>query len=228
MREETTVYVVDGEQAARKETVEIVRSKGLGVRECESAEQLLGELPPESRPECFIVNADLPGISGLELQQRLCNSGKHSPLVMTGGGDVRTAVRAMQQGAVTFLQRPCCAQELSAAIELALDRASQQQATQRQKDELRDRFQQLTLSERDVLARVIEGQPNRRIASEMDLGLRTVELRRSNIMRKTGATNLSELIRRAIEVDFPNSLAAPASEAGKSNGETVVDEPAAS
>jgi two-component system, LuxR family, response regulator FixJ len=223
MREETTVYVVDSDQAARESISAIARSKGVRVREFESGEALLTELPA-GNPACLIVDADLPGVSGLDLQRQLQQSGQSPPAVMVSNqGDVRTAVKAMQQGAVTFLQKPCAGEELSAAIDAALDKANQQQETKRHKQELRDRFEQLTLSEREVLSRVLEGQPNRRIANEMDIGLRTVELRRSNIMRKTGASNLTELVRLAIEVDFPNGLTAPtASEAGKSNGEPVA------
>jgi len=222
MSEETTIYVVDSDQAARESIAAIARSKGVRVREFESGEALLTELPAGS-PACLIVDADLPGLSGLDLQLQLQEAGQSPPAVMVSNqGDVRAVVKAMQQGAVTFLQKPCAQNELSDAIDAALDRASQQQETKRQKQELRHRFEQLTLSEREVLSRVLEGQPNRRIANEMDIGLRTVELRRSNIMRKTGASNLSELVRLAIEVDFPNGLAAPTSEAGKSNGEPVA------
>jgi FixJ family two-component response regulator len=223
MSEETTVYVVDGDQAARESIAAIAKSKGVRVREFESGEALLTELSAGGLA-CLIVDADLPGVSGLDLQQQLQEAGQSPPAVMVGNhGDVRAAVRAMQQGAVTFLQKPCRQDELSAAIDAGLDKASQQHEAKRQKEDLRNRFEQLTLSEREVLSRVLEGQPNRRIATEMDIGLRTVELRRSNIMRKTGASNLSELVRLAIEVDFPNGLAAPAAnEPGKSNGEPVA------
>jgi two-component system, LuxR family, response regulator FixJ len=224
MSEDATVYVIDNDQAARESVAAIVRSKGVQVRELESGEALLAELPTDGHL-CLIVDVDLPGLSGLELQPRLQQAGKSLPVVMVGRPDVAVAVKAMQQGAVTYLQKPCSREELTAAIEVALERASRQQAERRQKEDLRNRFEQLTASERQVLTRVIEGQPNRQIADEMDIGLRTVELRRSNIMRKTGASNLCELIRLSIEVGFPNGLATVASEAGKSNGEPVADQP---
>lgn len=219
MNQETTIYVVDGDQSARESMALVARSKGLQVRECESAEALLSAFQAGNQA-CLIVEAQLPGISGLELQQRLNGAGKLAPIVMVGANpDVRTAVRAMQQGAVTFLPKPCSTEELSAAIDTALERSSQHQSALQQMQGLRERFGQLSASEREVLSRVIEGQSNKRISTEMDLGLRTVELRRSNIMRKTGASNLSELIRLAIEVGFPGEVPAPAAEdrAGQSS-----------
>jgi FixJ family two-component response regulator len=226
MSEETTVYVVDSDQVARESIAAIAKSKGLRVRELESGQALLTELSAGGLA-CLIVDADLPGVSGLDLQKQLQEAGHSLPAVMVGNhGDVRTAVRAMQQGAVTFLQKPCGQDELSAAIDTALDKVYRQQEVKRQSQELQSRFEQLTLSEREVLSRVIEGQANRKIATEMDIGLRTVELRRSNIMRKTGASNLSELIRLAIEVNFPNGLSTPpATEPAKSNGEPVASQP---
>jgi two-component system response regulator FixJ len=223
MNQDTTVYVVDGDDAARMSMAAIARSKGLQVRELKSGEALLAQLPADGRL-CLIVDVDLPGLSGLELQPQLQQGGEALPLVMVGQPDVRVAVRAMQQGAVTYLPKPCSQEELTVAIDAALERASQHQAERQQKEDLRGRFEQLTSSEREVLARVMEGQPNRQMAGEMDIGLRTVELRRSNIMRKTGASNLSELIRLAIEVNFPNGLAALPGEEARPKDEPLVAE----
>jgi FixJ family two-component response regulator len=187
---------------------EIARSKGLEVREYESAEQVFGELPSANGCACLVADG-VQNASGLELLRRLRGAGRLTPTVIVGPDEARPAVRAMQHGAVTYLPKPCDSQELSAAIDAALEQASQQHHVTRQKEELRQRFEQLTASEREVLARVMEGQPNRQIANEMDIGLRTVELRRSNIMRKTGANNLLELTRLTIEVNFPQGLATP-------------------
>ena len=224
MSEETTVFVVDSDQAARQSIAAVAKAKGVRVKELESGEALLAEMSSNGRL-CLIVDVDLPDVSGLDLQPQLQQAGKSLPIVMVGQPDVRVAVRAMQQGAITYLPKPCSQDEVTAAIDAALEQARQHEAQRRQQEELRNRFEQLTASEREVLTRVIEGQPNRRIAGEMDIGLRTVELRRSNIMRKTGANNLSELIRLAIQVDFPNGLAAPVSEGAKSNGEPVEEQP---
>jgi FixJ family two-component response regulator len=229
MSEETTVYVVDSDQAARESMAAIAGSKGVQVREFGSGEKLLAEWSAGGLA-CLIVDADLPGLSGLDLQQQLQEAGQLPPaVVVSERGDVRAAVRAMQQGAITFLQKPCDPAELSAAIDAALQRATLQEDARRHQAELRNRFEQLTRSEREVLSRVMEGQANRRMANDLDLGLRTVELRRSNIMRKTGASNLSELIRLAIEAGFPDSLTPlpPVVEANKSSGEPIAEGEAA-
>lgn len=218
MSEETTVYVVDSDRAERESIAAIARSKGVTVREFESNEAFLAEVSPAKRA-CVILDADQ------DVQMQLDQTGASPPVVMVGRGDVRAAVRAMQQGAVSYLAKPVDRDELNAALDIALQRAGQQQLNHGRQD-LRTRFEQLTASEREVLSRVIDGQPNRRIAGDLDMGLRTVELRRSNIMRKTGAANLSELIRLAIEVDFPKGLALPAArEVDKTPGEPNAEWP---
>jgi two-component system, LuxR family, response regulator FixJ len=219
MREET-VFIVDDDPQARELVAAIARSKGWQVREYESAEALLGADRGTGK-SCVVLEVQLPGLSGLELQSRLAANGDFVPAVfVTAHGDVPTAVQAMQQGAVTFLQKPASSDALSQAIELGLRRSEEHYAAAQETQDLRDRFAQLTASERNVLERVIQGQPNKQIATEMDIGLRTVELRRSHIMRKTGAASLTHLIRLAIEVGFPDDLppetARPAESAGSS------------
>ena len=203
MSAEATVFLVDDDAAVRESIAALARSKGLKVLEYESAEAFLANR--NAGRGCLLVELRLPGMSGLELQQKLQEAGRAVPTVFISAfGDVPTAVRAMQQGAVTFLEKSCDPADLWAGIELALKQGNRRQSSSESQEALRERFAQLTESEREVLARVVEGQPNKRIAAELDIGLRTVELRRSNIMRKTGANSFSELIRLAIEVDFPN------------------------
>src|SRR5262245_57896237 len=137
MSMDATGYVIDNDRAARESLAAIVRSKGVQVRELESGEALLAELPTDGHL-CLIVDVDLPGLSGLELQPRLQPGGKPLPLAMVGGPDVRVAVQAMQQGAITYLQKPCSREELTAAIDVALERASTLHAERRQKEELRN------------------------------------------------------------------------------------------
>src|SRR5436190_18468146 len=145
MSEESTVYIVDADSLARRSMAEIARSKGLEVREYDSAERLSGELPSIPGRACLIADAVLAE-PGLQLQH-LHKNGKSLPTVAVGPHDVRIAVRSMQQGAVTFLSKPCDPQELSAAIDAALERASQQQQAGQIKADLRQLFEQLTASE---------------------------------------------------------------------------------
>lgn len=211
MSDLATVFVVDDDPAARESVAAVVESKGLVVKQFESAEQFLAQFADEACA-CLLVDVRMAGMSGIDLQQQLAEAGRSIPtIIITGYGDVATAVQAMQNGAVTFLEKPCSQEELWRSIELALHRAGLLQKASQRKTELADRFNRLTANERQVLQRVMEGQPNKRIASELDIGLRTVELRRSHIMKKTEANSLSELIRLAIEVNFPCDLAPPPS-----------------
>jgi FixJ family two-component response regulator len=206
MNDEVVIFVVDNDSASRDSVAEVLRSKGLEVRAFESAEAFLSAYQ-EQGLQVLVVELDLPGTSGLELQQQLKAANRAIPIIMTSASaGIPAAVQAVQQGAVTFLQKPTAADELGAAVDLALQKARDQQAAALSKQELRDRFARLTGSERLVLIRVLEGQPNKRIATEMDMGLRTVELRRSHIMRKIGAASLTELIRLAMDADFPSDL----------------------
>ncbi len=212
MTENAVVYLVDDDADARESVAAVVRSRGLTVREFDSAENFLASNPEDSQA-CLLIDVRMPGMSGLELQQHLNTSGQSIPtIVITGFGDIATAVKAMQNGAITFLEKPCEQEELWKSIELALHQATEKHKTVQRKQELQERFAKLTGSEREVLHRVMEGQPNKFIATEMDLGLRTIELRRSNITRKTGANSFTELIRMAVEAEFPLNLPAAGKE----------------
>lgn len=198
MASQPTVYVVDDDPAARESVLALVKTKGVPAVGYSSAEEFLGAYSPDMTG-ALVLDVRMPGISGLELQQQLRSAG--SPLcvmIITGYGDVRTAVRAMQSGAYTFLEKPCQDQELWATIQEALERGQKQSEQKVEQEELARRASTLTTSEREVLLRVLEGMPNKQIAQELDIGLRTVELRRSEIMSKFQANSLPELVRMAI------------------------------
>lgn len=198
MNSQPTVYVVDDDPAARESVLALVKTKGVQAVGYSSAEEFLAAYSPEMTG-ALVLDVRMPGISGLELQQQLRSAG--SPLcvmIITGYGDVRTAVRAMQSGAYTFLEKPCQDQELWATIQEALERGQKQSEQKVEQEELARRAATLSTSEREVLLRVLEGMPNKQIAQELDIGLRTVELRRSEIMSKFQAGSLPELVRMAI------------------------------
>jgi len=198
MASQPTVYVVDDDPAARESVLALVKTKGVPAAGFSSAEEFLNAYSPDMIG-ALVLDVRMPGISGLELQQQLRAAG--SPLcvmIITGYGDVRTAVRAMQSGAYTFLEKPCQDQELWGTIQEALQRGQKQSEQKIEQEELARRAATLTTSEREVLLRVLEGMPNKQIAQELDIGLRTVELRRSEIMSKFQANSLPELVRMAI------------------------------
>jgi FixJ family two-component response regulator len=197
-----TVFVVDDDAAARESVVALVSEKGVKATAFASAEEFLDRFDPQMTG-CLVVDVRMAGMSGLQLLQHLQAKQSTLPaIVITGYADVPLAVKAMQAGAMTFLEKPCQDQELWQAIQQALDLELSQQMIKRQKGEIESRLASLTEDEVAVLRKLLEGLPNKRIAVDLDIGLRTVELRRSHIMRKMEAASLPELVRMAILVGF--------------------------
>jgi FixJ family two-component response regulator len=202
MNPNATIYVVDDDTAARESVMALVSLKGLPAQGFSSAEEFLAQFDP-SKAGCLVVDVRMSGMSGLQLLQVLQTRNVSFPvIVITGYADVPMAVKAMQAGAMTFLEKPCQEQELWNAIQQALDLEKAQQAQRKQRTEIESRLATLTEDEVAVLRKLLEGLPNKRIAVDLDIGLRTVELRRSNIMKKMVANSLPELVRMAILVDF--------------------------
>jgi two-component system, LuxR family, response regulator FixJ len=202
MEKDPTVFVVDDDDGARESVVALVTLKGLKARGFTSAEEFLAHYDP-SLKGCVVADVRLLGMSGLELLEQLNARDSSLPvIVITGYADVPMAVRAMQQGAVTFLEKPCQEQELWRAIQEALAREKTEQAHRKVRTEVEARLATLTDDELEVFRRLLAGHANKRIASDLDIGLRTVELRRSNIMKKMQATSLPDLVRMAILIEF--------------------------
>jgi len=202
MSSKATVFVVDDDTAARESVLALITFKGLQAKGYASAEDFLANYDL-NMPGCLVLDVRMSGMSGLHLQQQLLDMGSTLPIILiTGYADVPMAVRAMQNGAVTFLEKPSQEQELWKAIERALNLEESQLALRKQKAELEARHATLTEDEVLVFRKLLEGLPNKRMASDLDIGLRTVELRRSNIMRKMDANSLPELVRMAIVIGF--------------------------
>ncbi len=200
MQAESTVFIVDDDPAARDSVAALVRSKGVPVDAYASAEEFLAAFDPQ-RPGCLVCDVRMTGMTGLDLQELLRQRGSRLPIVIiTGFGDVPTAVRAMRAGAFTFLEKPCRDQELWNCIQKALDAAGRMQIEDTRKAEVETRLGLLTSDELRVMREMVAGKPNKVIASELDIGLRTVELRRANVLKKMQADSLAELVRLALLV----------------------------
>jgi FixJ family two-component response regulator len=207
MTSEPIVFIVDDDPAARDSVAALVKSKGLQVRTFASGEEFLAALDP-SLFGCVVADVRMTGISGLELQAAL-NARKIAlpVIIITGFGDIPTAVRAMKAGASTFLEKPCRAEELWASIQKALHDAAHSLEAEDRASQAQARLALLTPEERQVLRLMLAGKTNKAIAVELDFGLRTIELRRSNIMRKMQADTFADLVRLIVQAGEPDNPA---------------------
>jgi len=190
------VFVVDDDSRVREALSSLVASVGLEVAVFGSAQEFLESEKPDS-PACLVLDLELPGTSGLELQRELATSNAPPIIFITGHGDVHSSVRAMKAGAIEFLPKPFGEQELLQAIDaaIALDRKARQERSQL--TELQRHYALLTPRERQVLPFVVAGLANKQTAGELGTSEITIGVHRGQIMRKMAARSLAELVRMA-------------------------------
>jgi FixJ family two-component response regulator len=192
------VYVVDDCDDVRKSLCAVVNSLNLPVIGFASAEQFLASLD-RTRPGCLLVDYRLPGMNGLELQERLRAENCSLPVILiTAHGDMPLAVRAMRNGAVTALEKPCDDVRLIEAIREAIAPEQSKLRIDERHEQTKNRFTGLTERERAVLEMMLSGKLNKNIATTLGISLRTVESRRHNIFQKTGTSSLPELVQLAV------------------------------
>jgi FixJ family two-component response regulator len=189
------VLIVDDDERVRLSIQELVESVGLEAACFGSTKELL-DSPLYERPGCLILDVRLPGLSGLDFQQRLNSSGKTKPIVfLTGHADVPMTVQAMKAGAVDFLTKPFREQDLLDAIKTGIERDAAQRAEETIVQQHLERFGTLTARERQVLREVANGRLNKQIAFDLGISEVTVKLHRSNVMRKMEAVSVGSLVR---------------------------------
>jgi len=192
--EEPLVYVIDDDEAVRDSLSILLESVGLAHEVHGSALDFLDAFDPD-RHACIVTDIRMPGMSGLELQQRLLESRCDAPLIfITGHGDVPMAVTAMKRGAADFIQKPFRDQELIDRIHQALKQDKARRAARQEEREIRERIKTLTPREAEVMERVVSGQANKVIAMDLGVSQRTVELHRARVMRKLRMRSLAELV----------------------------------
>src|SRR5208283_3707130 len=195
------VHVIDDDEALRDSIRMFLANEGLDVRTYASADAFLATLDLPAAG-CVVTDVRMPGMSGMDLLVEIGRQGLALPvIVVTGHADVPLAVRAMKRGAVDLLEKPFQGEELIDAVWRALDLGRDSQQNARSIQEAHTRLATLTAREIEVLDRLVRGQPNKIIAFEMGISPRTVEVHRANVMRKTHAGSLSELIRMFLNVD---------------------------
>jgi len=192
------IYVVDSDPLTDKLVAQATRTKKVICQNFSTAGELLDEIQGDTRG-CIVSEIHLEGLSGLKLLKEIGRRRYHLPtILLSEKPDTAAVVAAMRQGAVTVLDKPCRSMELSAAIRLALrlEKTGHQERTRLAA--ARKRFATLTTKERKILNLVTNGVPNRRIARELDIGLRTVEGRRRAVFEKLKADSLAQLVRLAV------------------------------
>jgi two-component system CheB/CheR fusion protein len=196
--ESSTVFVVDDDRAIREAMRDLLQENGYSVELFADGPAFLEAYRPD-REGCLLVDVLMPGMSGVELIERLKAEGYQLPAIMiTGSGAVPMAVQAMKAGAVDFIEKPVGHEELLASVKRALDQMRDTAALCAHRDKAALSVASLTTRQRQILDLVLAGHPSKNIAADLGISQRTVDNHRAAIMRKTGSKSLPALIRTAI------------------------------
>jgi RNA polymerase sigma factor (sigma-70 family) len=190
-----TVFIVDDDASVRDALKRLLRSVGLRCELFGLAQEFLRYRRPDL-PSCLVLDVRLPGTSGLDLQRQLADAEIQIPIIfITAHGDIPMSVRAMKAGAVEFLPKPFRDQDLLEAIHIAMERDRTRRQRETEIATVRARFETLTPREREVVAMVVSGMPNKRIATEIGITENTVKVHRSRAMDKMQALSLADLVK---------------------------------
>jgi len=194
-----TTYVVDDDESIRTLWRWLMESNGIAVRTFATAAEFI-ESYRSGDAGCLVLDLKLPGMSGLELQEYLHGRDIEIPIVfVTGHGDVPAAVSALKGGAVDFIQKPFSYKDVLLVIEKAFESDAKIREKRMRQSRIAGRLATLTEREQEVLQRVIEGKPNKIIAADLDISMKTVEFHRAKVMEKMGVTSVAELVQFAMQ-----------------------------
>lgn len=196
-----TVFVVDDDPGVQQALKMLFRSVGHRIEVFTTAQEFL-DAYDEQWSGCVVLDVYMPGMSGLELQQRLNERHSILPIVfMTGHGDVPMAVEAMQAGAVDFIQKPFHDEDMLDRVAQAINKDTDNRRVLRERHEIAKRLELLTPREKEIMSLVVNGKANKVIAADLSLSQRTVEIHRARVMEKMQASSLAHLVRMVIAVD---------------------------
>jgi FixJ family two-component response regulator len=194
------VFIVDDDAAVRRSIRMLIRTIGIEAEAFASAKEFLDAYDPR-QPGCLVLDVRMPGMSGLELQEKLRDMDANLPIIfVTAHGDVPMAVNAMRSGAVDFIQKPFRDQELIDRVQQALEQDARSRAALAGKEEIQRRVSTLTPREREVMDMVVGGKANKVIAANLGLSERTVEIHRSRVMKKMEAESLPQLVQMMVSL----------------------------
>jgi FixJ family two-component response regulator len=192
--EQAAVFVVDDDEAMRDSIVCLLESADIPCRMFGDARAFLDACEP-GRPGCLLLDIRMPGMSGMELLAHLKSNGYSQPvIIITGHGDVPLAVRALKSGAFDFVQKPFGAQDLLDKVQAALEQVRADRRKNLKQDMLRGRFGALTGREREIMELVVAGDSSKVIAMKLGISSKTVDIHRSNIMKKLDVQTVAELV----------------------------------
>ena len=198
--ESPIVFVVDDDISVRESLELLIQNEGWQPETFASAQEFL-DRPRALVPSCLILDVSLPGLNGLELQQKVAAERIHMPIIfITGHGDIPTTVRAMKAGAVEFLRKPFSDEVLLSAIRQALERSRVALQNEAEIRELRTCYASLTGRERRVMALVVSGLLNKQVGGELGISEITVKAHRGRVMQKMKADSFAQLIRMAAKL----------------------------
>lgn len=189
------VHLVDDDASFLRATSRLLRASGFAVSLYSSAQEFLNR-PPDNEPGCVIADLQMPGLSGLDLQEALARTEQSMPVIfLTGQGDIPTSVRAMRDGAEDFLEKCAPKEKILAAVHRAHARAARESKARAHLRGLRARLDTLSAREREVLGHVVQGKMNKQIAADLHICERTVKVHRTSITTKLCVASVAELTR---------------------------------
>lgn len=197
MSDNQLVHVVDDEESIRRSLDFLLRTAGYQVEKWPDGEAFL-KGADRARPGCVLLDVRMPGMDGLQVQEEMASQGFNFPVVvLTGHGDISTAVRAMQGGAVDFLEKPFNRDRLLEALAIGFQQLSDREGRRDREQWAKTQVALLTQREQEVLEGLACGYPNKTIAYDLGISSRTVEVYRANVMEKLGVTNFADALRVA-------------------------------